>query len=543
MSLNEDLSYLGINKYNPSTTLDVNGSALISGNLVVNGTSECDGNIRLNNSFSMSSAGTFMIDAQNVPGGRCLVDNNGLTVPNITCSGTITNSQLTTQINNISSTANSASNLAVSINSTLYALNSAQVTTQNLAQATANNLKGYLSLGGGSLTGNLIVPYLNSAAAAPGSFTGILVDNTNVNLGSGCQITLRNGPNWAAVLDQSSQGDGNYFGISLTQNGNTNIAAAYTVKNYAGTITHNFYGAVNFNTTINTNGIQINGADFLEFGAGVTKGGASGKIGYQGYSAGFLDIVGCGTGDTNRQIKLWDNVLIANILDCPNYYQNGQPWQPLMGIPTDFKNNSITSGTLTSTGGIYCNFLAVNDSSASHYYMLQDYSYNNYNSLQLFSSKINGWTHLFQSDSSSFQKNGSTTWNVWSDRRLKREIVSLDTSLSLKQVMKLKPVSFYWKNSEQHTSKINRSFLADEYQKIFPDLVYEHEADGKDKELCADTAGTCLTIQMDLIPTLVSSIQELKKQLDDVKKELDTFKKMYVTDRNDFLYINRCLSL
>jgi len=109
--------------------------------------------------------------------------------------------------------------------------------------------------------------------------------------------------------------------------------------------------------------------------------------------------------------------------------------------------------------------------------------------------------------------------------------------------MKLKPVSFYWKNSEQHTSKINRSFLADEYQKIFPDLVYEHEADGKDKELCADTAGTCLTIQMDFASSLVASIQELKRQLDDVKKEFNMFKNLYNQDRADFLYINKCLSL
>jgi hypothetical protein len=109
--------------------------------------------------------------------------------------------------------------------------------------------------------------------------------------------------------------------------------------------------------------------------------------------------------------------------------------------------------------------------------------------------------------------------------------------------MKLKPISFYWKNFEQHTSKINRGFVAQEYIKIFPDLVSEHETDGKDKELCADTNGVSLTIQMDLIPTLVSSIQELKRQLDDVKKEFSMFKNLYNQDRADFLYINKCLSL
>jgi hypothetical protein len=494
----------------------------------VSGPLSCQGGLSLNgltnNNFFMSSVGSFMIDAPNISGGRFSIDASGnVTVPNnFICNGTITNSQLTTQINNVSSIANTAN------------------TTANTASNLANSC---LKNSGGTLTGNLVVPFLNAAQAVGGSYTGILVDNTNVNLGSACQITLRNGPKWAAVLNQSSQGDGNYFGISLTQNGNTNIAGVYNVKNYGGTITHNFAGAVNFNTTINTVGVQVNGAAFLELGAGVTKGGACGKIGYQGYSAGFLDIVGCGTGDVNRQIKLWDNVLVGNILDCPNYYQNGQPWQPLMNIPTDFTNNSVTSATLSSTGGVYCQFLMVNNSAGTNSYILQDFSYNNYNSLQFFSYRINGWSHLLQSDGSSFQKTSSSTWAIWSDRRLKRDIVSLDTAASLNQIMKLKPVSFYWKNYEQHTSKINRGFVADEYRNIFPDLVSEHECEGEDRLLCADTDGVSLTIQMDLIPTLVSSIQELKRQLDDVKKEFSMFKNLYNQDRADFLYINKCLSL
>jgi hypothetical protein len=185
----------------------------------------------------------------------------------------------------------------------------------------------------------------------------------------------------------------------------------------------------------------------------------------------------------------------------------------------------------------------VNNSAGTNSYILQDFSYNNYNSLQFFSYRINGWSHLLQSDGSSFQKTSSSTWAIWSDRRLKRDIVSLDTAASLNQIMKLKPVSFYWKNYEQHTSKINRGFVADEYRNIFPDLVSEHECEGEDRLLCADTDGVSLTIQMDLIPTLVSSIQELKRQLDDVKKEFSMFKNLYNQDRADFLYINKCLSL
>lgn len=52
--------------------------------------------------------------------------------------------------------------------------------------------------------------------------------------------------------------------------------------------------------------MRIDGNNTLEFGAGVSgKEANAGKIGYQTFTTGTLDIVGAGTSNSNRKIKFW----------------------------------------------------------------------------------------------------------------------------------------------------------------------------------------------------------------------------------------------
>lgn len=92
----------------------------------------------------------------------------------------------------------------------------------------------------------------------------------------------------------------NYAGIS-------NIGGGHNV--YYQSIGHNFSGLALYN-----NGLTILSNQVLEFGRGVTKDGAAGKIGYQTYTTGSLDIVGAGTTSPNRSIKLWDDVNVSRNL-------------------------------------------------------------------------------------------------------------------------------------------------------------------------------------------------------------------------------------
>jgi hypothetical protein len=55
------------------------------------------------------------------------------------------------------------------------------------------------------------------------------------------------------------------------------------------------------------NRLGMRGSNVVEFGLGVAgKQADAGKIGYQTFTAGALDIVGAGTTNTNRQIKFWN---------------------------------------------------------------------------------------------------------------------------------------------------------------------------------------------------------------------------------------------
>lgn len=70
--------------------------------------------------------------------------------------------------------------------------------------------------------------------------------------------------------------------------------------------------------TINGNA-SIPSTSTLEFGKNVAgKETNAGKIGYQTFTTGALDIIGAGTGSGNRIVKLWDNVIVNNLSGTGN---------------------------------------------------------------------------------------------------------------------------------------------------------------------------------------------------------------------------------
>jgi hypothetical protein len=73
--------------------------------------------------------------------------------------------------------------------------------------------------------------------AGPGGLqNGLIVDNTNVNYGSGSAIILSTGSNWRGRLYQDTQGDGNHMKISLSSGGNSNFVTGLDIGNFGGNI-------------------------------------------------------------------------------------------------------------------------------------------------------------------------------------------------------------------------------------------------------------------------------------------------------------------
>ena len=88
-----------------------------------------------------------------------------------------------------------------------------------------------------------------------------------------------------------------------------------------------------------------------------------------------------------------------------------------------------------------------------------------------------------------------------SDQRLKENICDLDVGLDA--VMALKPRKFDWKKGQGQDKKNVRGFVAQEYEEVFPDLVYSW------KDPAPQGEEPYKAISQDLIPVLVKAIQEL----------------------------------
>lgn len=61
-------------------------------------------------------------------------------------------------------------------------------------------------------------------------------------------------------------------------------------------------------------------------------------------------------------------------------------------------------------------------------------------------------------------------YNTRSDRRLKNNIIELDSSSILKY-LKLRPVTFFWNQDKQRDNKLQYGFIAQEIESIFPEMV------------------------------------------------------------------------
>jgi len=101
---------------------------------------------------------------------------------------------------------------------------------------------------------------------------------------------------------------------------------------------------------------------------------------------------------------------------------------------------------------------------------------------------------------------GGTIVPVTSDFRQKECITEIPNNLE--KIMNLRPVSFYWNNtySKLNGNQKQYGFVAQEVKEILPEAVYETSEGYYGIDL------------FKIIPHLVKSIQELKKEIDEIKK-------------------------
>ena len=112
--------------------------------------------------------------------------------------------------------------------------------------------------------------------------------------------------------------------------------------------------------------------------------------------------------------------------------------------------------------------------------------------------------------------NGSTTgryttsgWVHTSDRRLKRDIEPLESSLT--KILELEPVEYIFKDDEKNTQQIG--FIAQDVEPLFPEVVQ------------TDDLGFKSMVYSNLVAPVVGAIQELYQQINTLLEITDENKR------------------
>jgi hypothetical protein len=109
-----------------------------------------------------------------------------------------------------------------------------------------------------------------------------------------------------------------------------------------------------------------------------------------------------------------------------------------------------------------------------------------------------------------------TAFGSLSDRRLKTNIIDIDTESALNIVQSLRPVTFDWKDDIFNESKRGShdvGFIAQEVEEVIPQAVADY------KEMNSGVYYKNIKHER-LIPYLVGAIQTLKLQLEELEKRL-----------------------
>ena len=107
-----------------------------------------------------------------------------------------------------------------------------------------------------------------------------------------------------------------------------------------------------------------------------------------------------------------------------------------------------------------------------------------------------------------------TSWVNASDSRLKRDIQPM-TNYGLSTVMQLKPVTYFYKADKTNHPEVG--FIAQEVQKIVPEVVSGTEGDIEKGETLGLSYGN-------LVPVLTKAIQEQQSEISSLKSEMEQMK-------------------
>jgi hypothetical protein len=344
----------------------------------------------------------------------------------------------------------------------------------------------YLPLAGGTLTGAL--------SGTSATFSGtVLAGNTIYLIGS-----LNNSAKIQAGKYLSIADDGFNVGIGYSSDsvpvGGTKLAINGNLyANGAATFSSSVNRMMIFDST-NANGLyavwQKSGADEFYIGKSNGVGGGGGFYDiYANSTGGGLRFFTNGAVNPSMLITTGGDVCIGTTAAL----------QPAANRGTLTINGASTSLISLGAGGVLKSYYYVSTSGT----IIENIAVGT--ALSVYSGGSGGVT----------LSSGATSWTSLSDERLKN--INGTIQNALEKIMTLRAVNFSWKNDE--SKKENLGFIAQDVEKVFPQVIDKNKLKAKVGEEQADETEYLSVRYTELIPTLVKAIQELKAEIDELKNK------------------------
>lgn len=401
-------SNIGINQVNPLYNLDVNGGVRIQRELLVNSNVTCACNLTVGSNLGIGTTNpAFRLDV--IGTGMRLQGGTGATPSTLFINPT--GAANTTSIIQF---VNSSHQIACT-DTTPY---------QTLGRASATGHNIYYLSGGHVFSGNM---YCSNSVGIGNSNPSYALDVSGVSRISTTSLGIGSILQNSTLTTGTTQNIAFSVGKALSTNNTANFRYTHrggdgSTNNYVGV---GFWGnddilniQTNGNVGIRTTtpaqplevngmsrligGVQISGINTVEFGYDVSgKQTDAGKIGYQTFTSGCLDIVGAGTTIGSRKVKLYDNVEIAGTLTIgggTSYRAEYYGYTDLGSSTTYFKTTTITL-PLGGASANYSLFLtlqqntSVDDSFSVKWDQTSTSGTNNTITIYVWRANANSWTN------------------------------------------------------------------------------------------------------------------------------------------------------